>query len=169
MDFFQNLKRGKKEDVELQEVENKYEAAKSDVNRPTRPKHRQRRNKRSTIKPKRDCAFKKRPQGYSFEKKRVKMKVVQEQNNNNNNNKTYLLGLEGVPALRGVSMTIDEGEFIVILGKSGGGKTSMLNIMGTIDKPTKGDLYICGKSYFFFIAYFGLHNIRINLKKKKKG
>ena len=62
-----------------------------------------------------------------------------------NVHKTYLLGLEGVPALRGVSLTINEGEFIVILGKSGGGKTSMLNIMGTIDKPTKGDLYIDGK------------------------
>eukprot|EP01084_Bolivina_argentea_P096635 173726_1 len=62
-----------------------------------------------------------------------------------NIHKTYLLGLEGVPALRGVSVTIHRGEFIVILGKSGGGKTSMLNIMGTIDKPTKGDIYITGK------------------------
>ena len=62
-----------------------------------------------------------------------------------NIHKTYLLGLERVPALRGVSVTINRGEFIVILGKSGGGKTSMLNIIGTIDKPTKGDLYIAGK------------------------
>merc|ERR1719295_36 len=62
-----------------------------------------------------------------------------------NIHKTYLLGLEGVPALRGVSVSIERGEFIVILGKSGGGKTSMLNIIGTIDKPTKGDLYLCGK------------------------
>jgi len=62
-----------------------------------------------------------------------------------NIHKTYLLGLEGVPALRGVSVTIHRGEFIVILGKSGGGKTSMLNIIGTIDKPTKGDIYISGK------------------------
>lgn len=36
------------------------------------------------------------------------------------------------------------GEFIVILGKSGGGKTSLLNLIGTIDKPTKGELLICG-------------------------
>ena len=43
-------------------------------------------------------------------------------------------------------MTFDvkEGEFITILGSSGGGKTTMLNVMGTIDKPTKGDIYICG-------------------------
>jgi putative ABC transport system ATP-binding protein len=58
--------------------------------------------------------------------------------------KTYLLGLEGVPALRGVNLTIKRGEFVTILGTSGGGKTTMLNIIGTIDKPTKGDLYICG-------------------------
>jgi len=63
----------------------------------------------------------------------------------NNVHKTYLLGIEGVPALRGISLRIQRGEFIVILGKSGGGKTSMLNIIGTIDKPTKGDITICGK------------------------
>lgn len=61
-----------------------------------------------------------------------------------NIHKTYLLGVEGVPALRGVSLRIKRGEFIVILGKSGGGKTSLLNILGTIDKPTKGELKICG-------------------------
>ena len=61
-----------------------------------------------------------------------------------NVHKTYLLGLEGVPALRGVNLTISDGEFITILGTSGGGKTTMLNIIGTIDKPSKGDVYICG-------------------------
>ena len=61
-----------------------------------------------------------------------------------NVHKTYLLGLEGVPALRGVNLTIKDGEFITILGTSGGGKTTMLNIIGTIDKPSKGDVYICG-------------------------
>lgn len=62
-----------------------------------------------------------------------------------NIHKTYLLGIEGVPALRGVTLTINKGEFIVLFGKSGGGKTSMLNIIGTIDKPTKGDLYVGDK------------------------
>jgi putative ABC transport system ATP-binding protein len=61
-----------------------------------------------------------------------------------NVHKTYLLGLEGVPALRGVSITINDGEFITILGTSGGGKTTLLNIIGTIDKPSEGDVYICG-------------------------
>eukprot|EP01097_Dermamoeba_algensis_P000429 TRINITY_DN1148_c0_g1_i4.p1 TRINITY_DN1148_c0_g1~~TRINITY_DN1148_c0_g1_i4.p1 ORF type:complete len:314 (-),score=64.35 TRINITY_DN1148_c0_g1_i4:493-1434(-) len=62
----------------------------------------------------------------------------------NNIHKTYLLGIEGVPALRGVSMSVRRGEFVCIYGTSGGGKTSMLNIIGTIDKPTKGELFICG-------------------------
>lgn len=61
----------------------------------------------------------------------------------NNIHKTYLLGVEGVPALRGVSMSVRRGEFLIIYGTSGGGKTSLLNIMGTIDKPTKGNMRIC--------------------------
>jgi len=58
--------------------------------------------------------------------------------------KTYLLGIEGVPALRGITLTIRRGEFVVILGKSGSGKTSLLNVLGTIDKPTRGDLFLGG-------------------------
>lgn len=54
-----------------------------------------------------------------------------------NLHKTYLFGLEGVAALRGVSFEIKQGDFIIILGNSGGGKTSLLNILGTIDKQTK--------------------------------
>lgn len=61
-----------------------------------------------------------------------------------NVHKTYLLGIEGVPALRGVNLTIHDGEFVSVLGTSGGGKTTLLNIIGTIDKPSKGDVYICG-------------------------
>jgi putative ABC transport system ATP-binding protein len=54
-----------------------------------------------------------------------------------NLHKTYLFGLEGVAALRGVTVNIRQGEFVIILGNSGGGKTSLLNILGTIDKQTK--------------------------------
>jgi len=61
-----------------------------------------------------------------------------------NVHKTYLIGVEGVAALRGVTLNIKRGEFVCIQGTSGGGKTTLLNIIGTIDKPTKGDLYLCG-------------------------
>eukprot|EP00771_Trimastix_marina_P000837 gnl/Trimastix_PCT/1870.p1 GENE.gnl/Trimastix_PCT/1870~~gnl/Trimastix_PCT/1870.p1 ORF type:complete len:501 (+),score=144.05 gnl/Trimastix_PCT/1870:31-1533(+) len=63
-----------------------------------------------------------------------------------NIHKTYLLGIEGVPALRGVSALVEKGEFLMICGTSGGGKTTILNIVGTIDKPTKGYLTLCGLS-----------------------
>ena len=54
-----------------------------------------------------------------------------------NIHKTYLIGLEGVPALGGVSLKVKKGEFLVILGTSGGGKTSLLNTIGTIDQPSR--------------------------------
>jgi putative ABC transport system ATP-binding protein len=79
-----------------------------------------------------------------------------------NIHKTYLLGVEGVPALRGVSLRIKRGEFIVILGKSGGGKTSLLNILGTIDKPTKGELKICGEKITINTADQAFASLRLN-------
>ncbi|EKE37660.1 hypothetical protein ENUP19_0347G0037 [Entamoeba nuttalli] len=62
-----------------------------------------------------------------------------------NVHKTYLLGIEGVAALRGVSLSVKKGEFVCIYGTSGGGKTTMLNLIGTIDKPSKGDIILCDK------------------------
>ena len=62
-----------------------------------------------------------------------------------NIHKTYLLGIEGVPALRGVSLEVREGELLMIYGTSGGGKSTLLNVLGTIDVPTKGNLAIFGQ------------------------
>jgi putative ABC transport system ATP-binding protein len=59
-----------------------------------------------------------------------------------NVHKTYLIGIEGVPALRGVSLQVKKGEFLTILGTSGGGKTTLLNLIGTIDTPSRGDIKI---------------------------
>ena len=49
--------------------------------------------------------------------------------------KTYRLGKTKVPALQGVTLTIEEGEFTSISGPSGSGKTTLLNILGLIDSP----------------------------------
>ncbi|RNF10456.1 putative ABC transporter [Trypanosoma conorhini] len=62
-----------------------------------------------------------------------------------NVHKTYLLGSEGVPALRGVAVDVKRGEFVLLYGTSGGGKSTLLNVLGTIDLPTKGNLYLFGQ------------------------
>lgn len=62
-----------------------------------------------------------------------------------NIHKTYLLGVEGVPALRGVDVDINPGELLVVYGTSGGGKSTLLNVLGTIDTPTKGNMFLFGK------------------------
>jgi putative ABC transport system ATP-binding protein len=56
--------------------------------------------------------------------------------------KTYSDNGVPVHALRGVNLTISQGEFVVIAGPSGSGKTTLLNIMGALDKPTKGRVFL---------------------------
>ncbi len=55
--------------------------------------------------------------------------------------KVYKMGKVDVVALRGVNISVEEGEFVVVLGPSGSGKTTMLNIAGGIDRPTKGKVF----------------------------
>ena len=59
--------------------------------------------------------------------------------------KTYKLDSTEVHALRGLDITVNEGEFVSIMGPSGSGKSTLLNMIGGLDIPTKGDLYIDGK------------------------
>ena len=59
--------------------------------------------------------------------------------------KTYKLDSTEVHALRGLNITVGEGEFVSIMGPSGSGKSTLLNMIGCLDNPTKGDLFIDGK------------------------
>lgn len=56
--------------------------------------------------------------------------------------KTYFLGKTEVSALKGVDLTVEDGEFLAIAGPSGSGKTTLLNLIGCIEKPTLGKVFI---------------------------
>ncbi len=58
--------------------------------------------------------------------------------------KRYGTGDDAVFALRGMSFSIEHGEFMAIIGPSGCGKTTLLNILGALDRPTSGKVYIDG-------------------------
>ena len=60
--------------------------------------------------------------------------------------KTYTMGNETFYALKGVSLQIDSGEFVAIMGASGSGKSTFMNIIGCLDKPVSGDYFLDGKN-----------------------
>jgi len=59
-------------------------------------------------------------------------------------NKTYMLGTVKVEVLKDINMSVNEGEFITIMGPSGSGKSTLLYLLGGLDKPTRGKIIIKG-------------------------
>jgi putative ABC transport system ATP-binding protein len=59
--------------------------------------------------------------------------------------KTYQMGEVEINALSGVNLTVDKGEFVVVAGASGAGKSTILNILGGMDRPSKGHIIVDGK------------------------
>ena len=58
--------------------------------------------------------------------------------------KIYRMGENNVYALNGVDFTVKEGEFVAIAGASGSGKTTLLNLLGAMDSPTEGEIFVRG-------------------------
>lgn len=79
----------------------------------------------------------------------------------NNVKKDYFLGNIPVQALKGVSFTVEPGEFTVIAGPSGSGKTTVLNLIGCVDTATTGDVIIAGKKTSSLNDY-DLTSLRLN-------
>lgn len=59
--------------------------------------------------------------------------------------KNYMVGGQRVAALDGVSLHVDDGEYVTVVGASGSGKTTLMNILGCLDLPTSGSYYLDGE------------------------
>src|SRR6266436_3690282 len=69
--------------------------------------------------------------------------------------KTYRMGDVEVPALRGISLSIGPGEFIAVMGASGSGKSTFMNLIGCLDRPTRGLYRMTGRD----VSQFSKHEL----------
>ncbi len=62
--------------------------------------------------------------------------------------RVYCRGAEQIPAVDGVSLTLERGDFVSVVGPSGSGKTTLINVLGCLDNPTSGRLVLEGRTVF---------------------
>ncbi len=77
--------------------------------------------------------------------------------------KVYRRGSEELPVLNGLSLQVNEGDFVALMGPSGSGKTTLLNLIAGIDRPTSGDVVVAGTNVARLsetdLASFRSHNV----------
>lgn len=81
-----------------------------------------------------------------------------------NLSKTYRLGEVEVPALQGISLSLDQGEYTAIMGPSGSGKSTFMNIVGCLDRPSSGKYLLGGED----VSEFSLDRLAI-LRQRRIG
>ena len=76
--------------------------------------------------------------------------------------KTYVFGDNSINVLQGINFSVQNGEFVLIKGPSGSGKSSLLNIIGTIDTPTEGDVILFESMKVSLLSNYERAKIRLN-------